>query len=164
MTNKINCSKRPEVGHTWLQWIKNSKQEIQNKSPTKKPPNKTTPIQTARQHLCRTRKTVFLMHLWLELIKKKKRENSSFIFTRAYLLLKIANYKQLQKSKKINCSYHISKNSNKVWLSWLATLHIPVGKVKSTRSGSHIFQTQSLKGTAHLFHHCFYSQFSVRFN
>lgn len=37
MTNKINCSKRPEVGHTWLQWIKNSKQEIQNKSPTKNP-------------------------------------------------------------------------------------------------------------------------------
>lgn len=112
------------------------------------------------------KKSIFLMHLWLELVKKRQDKSLlSLIITKAHLLLKVVSYKQLQKSKKINDNYHISKNSNNVWQSWqLATLHIPVGKVKNTRSGSRIFQTQSLKGIAHLFHQCFYTQFSVRCN
>lgn len=88
---------------------------------------------------------------------------ASLVITKEYLLLRVIqiNYKQLQKSKKVN---YIIKNSN-TWQSWqLTTLHIPVGKVKSTMSGSHIFQTLSPKGIAHLYQQCFYTQFSVRCN
>lgn len=51
------------------------------------------------------KKSVFLMHLWLELVKKTNQKDKSLfslVITKAYLLLKVVSYKQLQKSKQIN--------------------------------------------------------------
>ena len=106
----------------WVFFLKNTHSKHQNPHKTQsKPTNKTK--KTMKTKSCQYTlqvyiyvglgKSVFLMHFWLELIHRRQ----ILVFTynyKAYLLFKVANYKQLLKNKKTSYTYHISNNPNHV--------------------------------------------------